>query len=236
MRGVNDDYQELLKFISSYKIEHSGFGGEFNNALKKMHKRYYVFLALHHELMTEGGFISTLPLAQQEIFKYRIGEVLSELGTILFLSIHGCYKAAKLVMRSSLENFSKAIGCLVNANIVNEKSVYKVIEIALSHEVFNEKAKVEKNHINETYSKLCEDVHTASLKNMQHIDCIGSFPISDCKMFTLLSENFIRLINSFSSVLIKIEPNVFHKAQHTHKDLIALILSNEDKRMIHQLV
>lgn len=235
MREINQDFIELQKFINEYKILNLVPGSEFNDVLKKMHKRYFAFLALHHELLIDNGYIDNLPMEQQEIFKYRISEVLSELGTILFLSVHGCYKAAKLVMRSSIENFSKAVGCLVNINIVNETSVYKVIEIALSHNVFSETAMSEKNYLNEKYSRLCEDVHTASVSNMQTIECIGNFPISDFQLFNLLGDSFIKLINVFTAILIKIEPNTFHRAHHSRKDLIALILSNEDKRIIHQL-
>lgn len=235
MREINKDYQDLKKFINDYKIQSSISDIQFNGVLKRMHKRYYAFLALHHELMVEGGFTENLTDELKDIFKFRIGEVLSELGTTLFLSIHGCYKASKLVMRSSIENFSKAVGSFVDIGIVNETSVYKVIEIALSHEVFLKRAVVERNYIKEKYSKLCEDVHTASIYNMQDIECIGSFPIADYQEFDLLGDVFIKLINSFTSVLIKIEPSIFHKAHHIRKDLIALILSTEDKRIIHQL-
>ncbi|MFW7192635.1 hypothetical protein ACMGGX_10245 [Enterobacter sp. BNK-29] len=235
MREINRDFIELQKFISEYKVLNLEPGTEFNEALKRMHKRYFAFLALHHELLVEDGYTANLPKEQSEIFKFRIGEVLSELGTILFLSVHGCYKAAKLVMRSSIENFSKAVGCLVDIEIVNETSVYKVIETALSHNVFLKKAVLEKNYLYEKYSMLCEDVHTASIKNMQRIECVGNFPISDFQAFNFLADSFIKLINVLTAILIKIEPNIFHKAHHSRKDLISLILSNEDKRLIHQL-
>ena len=235
MREINRDFIELEKFINEYKILNLATGSDFNEVLKRMHKRYFAFLALHHELLVDDGYIDNLPKEQKEIFEFRIGEVLSELGTILFLSVHGCYKAAKLVMRSCIENFSKAVGCLVDIYIVNETSVYKVIETALSHKVFSETAIIEKNYLNEKYSKLCEDVHTASVNNMQVIECIGNFPISDFGVFNLLGNSFIKLINVLTAILIKIEPNIFHRAHHSRKDLIALILSNEDKRIIHQL-
>lgn len=200
-----------------------------------MHKRYFAFLALHHELLVEDGYTVNLPKEQSEIFKFRIGEVLSELGTILFLSVHGCYKAAKLVMRSSIENFSKAVGCLVDIEIVNETSVYKVIETALSHNVFFKKGRSRKKlPIWEVLYAMRRCAHCIN-KNMQTIECVGNFPISDFQAFNFLADSFIKLINVLTSILIKIEPNIFHKAHHSRKDLISLILSNEDKRLIHQL-
>lgn len=235
MRGVSSDYEELVDFILNYKIPYSSSDTSFNSMLKKIHKRYYSFLSLHHEILNGGHFIETLSSPTKEIFKSRINEVLSELGTVFFLSLHGCYKAARLVMRSCLENFSKAVGCLLDINIVNETSVYKVMEIALSHPVFESNALIEKNFLNEKYSALCADVHTASVNNMQNIACIGSFPVSSVEEFSIIAELYVKLINAITSVLIKIAPIVYHKAHHIHKDAISSILSNNDKRLIHQL-
>ncbi|HED2373468.1 TPA: hypothetical protein R4216_002578 [Citrobacter freundii] len=235
MRELNADYLELTRFISEYKIPYSESDSGFNIILKKMHKRYYSFLSLHHELSNSNYFLSTLSLQHDNVFKHRVNEVLSELGTIFFLSLHGCYKAAKLVMRSCIENFSKAIGSLLDINIVNETSVYRVIEIALSHPVFESNALLEKHFIQEKYSMLCADVHTASLENMQHIECIGSFPVFSLDGFSVLAEIYVKLINSMASILIKIAPSIYHKAHHTHKDAISSILSVDDKRLIHQL-
>lgn len=235
MREVAADYKELVDFILDYKIPYSSSDVEFNSVLKRMHKRYYSFLSLHNEILSGRNFLSKLSPQTGEIFKDRINEVLSELGTMFFLSLHGCYKAAKLVMRSCIENFSKAIGCLLDINIVSETSVYKVIEVALSHPVFEKNALREKDYINEKYGTLCADVHTASVKNMQGIECIGSFPISSFDEFSMLAEAYIKLINTITSVLIKIAPAVYHKAHHTHRDAMSSILSGVDKRLIHKL-
>ncbi|ROP56171.1 hypothetical protein EDF81_3721 [Enterobacter sp. BIGb0383] len=235
MRAIALDYSDLMRFISEYKIPYSESDVMFSNLVKKMHKRYYAFLSLHHELINGNNFLPTIPSEVDVIFKSRMNEVLSELGTVFFIAIHGCYKAARLLMRSCIENFSKAIGSLIDINVVNETSVYRVIEIALSHNVFLKQAISEKNFISEKYAILCADVHTASVINMQQIDCIGNFPISNNQQFSLIGELYIKLINVISSVILKIAPDVYHKAHHTHKDLISLLLSMEDKRIIHKI-
>lgn len=57
--------------------------------------------------------------------------------TSTFLVTHGCYKGAKLLLRSSIENFIKAVCFDEYPDIVIKKSVYEVFDIAKASMTFS---------------------------------------------------------------------------------------------------
>jgi hypothetical protein len=227
-RKCNKDFEDLLVFLSEYKIKGSLDDNTGLYSLKSLHKHYYALLTLYHELKVSNTGLNS------DAFWLRIGEVVSELGSSYFLLAHGCHKASKLLLRSSIENFAKAFGSQLDLSILEDKSVYKVFERSYAHPVFSENklTEVAVDSLNNTYSALCKAVHTAGALDMQKIEAIGSFPQFDRIKFDEVVNIYNKISNIFVFILCCSFKSKFLKIHYDNQDVVRDILRNEQKAVI----
>jgi hypothetical protein len=115
--------------------------------------------------------------AMNKAFFDYVVESISDLGSALFTWLHGGYKAARQVLRSSVENFFKALGSLIKADIGSTKNTYELIELVRELDFFqNQQNFWMYSSLKQIYATLCADVHTASIQQMSHISALGYFP------------------------------------------------------------
>ena len=127
-RRVKDDFGKLIEFFGSYSIEPNIKNTEFQTFLSTYHKRYFAYLTFIAEL---SQYQSKALLSGLNDSQYRFyAESCSDCGLALFDSVNGNYKGSRLLQRSSIENFMKAISLDEDTTIDQEKSVYTLFDRA----------------------------------------------------------------------------------------------------------
>ena len=106
-RRVKDDFEKLVGFFDSYSLKPNNKNKEFQTFLSAYHKRYYAYLTFMAEL---SQYKSKPLLTRLNDNQYRFySESCSDCGIALFDSVNGNYKGTRLLLRSSIENFMKAV-------------------------------------------------------------------------------------------------------------------------------
>ncbi|PKD40451.1 hypothetical protein CWO84_09930 [Methylomonas sp. Kb3] len=238
-RALKDDYSNLVEFINSYTLKDAYSDGDFDSAIKPMHKGYYAALVIMAELEHQGAqpvtpFSKAQKEVQTKIFWSYLTESFSELGSSFFLILNGCYKAAEQVLRSSIENFVKAHGSLDNEGLHQVKNVYEVFEISGATSFFS-KGIGRDTHIklNELYVNLCSSVHTGTEQDMQRISALGEFPAIDRARVLTASKKYLKIVKLYVSSLSVMFSEVFHKMHHKNRDIVTLSLSEKALQALH---
>jgi len=225
-RDVKSDFDEFISFFSQYSLRDVFKDKALLAKFSLIHKRYYSFMCLVyclHHLSSEDI---------NEDAMHRLKESSSDLGTSMFLIINGAYKPANLMMRSCIENFIKSIGCLIDDSILQEKSVFKVIDntgkhpVVVSNSAFYETLKTE-------YSRLCSYVHTATEKEMTHMKALNAFPTVDISKVEPFSKSIDKIVKSMICLTISIYPGVFFSFASEYRDKILLSLSSSQRALLH---
>lgn len=228
-REIAADYNSLKVFLESYRLLHIE-DHDFVILSKQLQKKYFAFI-------TFIGEINDLNTVNSNIIKDELlylNECCSDLGSAFFTSIHGTYKPSKLILRSSIETFTKGYFADEFPDILTEKSMYVLFDkvkkstILLTTDYMNHY-----NIIHDKYKLLCADTHTADERNMGKIDKLGVFPYFDKSEFMNISSIFTVLVKEYLFLLC-IKHNVsFHKMDYRNKDIILNQLSKQHRAIIN---
>ncbi|MGF1727710.1 hypothetical protein [Photobacterium nomapromontoriensis] len=228
-RLIQEDFEHLKVFVADYQLPKADNIEYFKN-LKRTHKVYFSVLELHS--VCKG--LDPLKGDLNSTFGKYLGESISELGSSLFVSLHGCYKGSDQILRSAIENFLKAIGSTVHPDIASIKNTYEVIEKAEDANVFKTKEIKDKyRKLKGLYSKLCASVHTATESNMQNVGALGYFPYFEVKSSTQFMTNYIDVASSILDILCWKYRVEYPKVHYKSKDIIDVSLSRNIKSMIY---
>jgi len=228
-RGIKEDFERLKDFLKSYSLFVTFEDKYFVELLSIQHKRYFALLTIVAEMKHQE--INPIPKSVQDyaalnkFFLDYIAETVSDLGSALFVWIHGAYKVARLSLRSAIENFLKAIGIIEYPNIINTKNTYEVIDIAGRLKIFNgNNNKLMFDDLNNIYSILCATVHTATIQQMEHISAIGYFPHFDPNTAKEYEEIFFKVSQIFTSILCLMFKDCYLCMHYTNRDIVVNIL------------
>lgn len=228
-RLINDDFEQLKTFVNEYRLPSEDNVVYFRN-LKKTHKAYFSVLELH--AVCKG--LEPMKSDEHSIFVKYLGESISELGSSLFVSLHGCYKGSDQILRSSIENFLKAFGSTVHTDITEIKNTYVVIDKSIDADVFQTKAVREKYfQLKNIYSTLCASVHTATESNMQNVGALGLFPYFDAHSSEQFMRHYITVSTAILDILCWSIRGDYSKIHYKSKDIIDASLSKNIKTMIY---
>lgn len=226
-RATQEDFEHVKEFLHEYRMHALLEDKEALNKIKSSHGKYFSALVMFHELKHNSP---TLPISSEptdtqtktnELFWQYLEEIISELGSTLFLLANGLYKPAKLVMRSTLENFFKISASLHSPDIYAKKSTYEVIELAKQSEAFKESPEKEIfGSLHSCYASLCRSVHTANPENMQKISALGYFPNIDSTELSETTKTYNLITSSYIAVLSLLFRETFHKIHYKNKDII----------------
>lgn len=174
-RLIKEDFDKLCTFIKDYSLSDVLEIDDAKKLLSSFHKKYFAYLVLieeiHHKIEQHDEVLK-IPKEQYEY----LHESCSDVGQAFFLTFHGCYKGAKLLLRSSIENFLKGSCLDEDESLPSTKSVYEVFDKARATGTFKEtKANLHMQLHNE-YALLCQDVHTADVSHMASITALNHFP------------------------------------------------------------
>lgn len=218
-REITVDFDKLLCFIKDYNLKNIASDELFLPVLSKVHKKYFALLILLVEFNGQefqGGLFKNNADCKNYLF-----ESLSDLGSSFFIAFNGGYKASKLMLRSSIETFIKGISVDLIPNIILEKRIYKIFEDASGLGLFSKEPLVsELNKLKQQYSDLCQDTHTASKSNMQHISALNYFPKKDIVIFEKLANIFVSLVQAYIFIIVIKFNEEFHKIHHKNKSII----------------
>ena len=217
-RAIKPDLDSLYQFIDSYSMPRIDDNVEYKEQIKRLHKVYFSLLTMHSCIQAHDINSGTQHLTDQKMY---LNESISELGSAFFISLHGCYKAAEQVLRSSLENFFKALACNKHPEILNSKSTYEVIDAAKTAEIFNVQSNEQKyNLLKQEYSLLCATVHTANSMHMQNVSAIGYFPHFNSGGANKFATHYLKIVKAFLELLCFEYKDAYLNAHYSNKDII----------------
>lgn len=233
-RIISDDFKELCKFIENYRISDVVADKEAKELLSACHKKYYAFLILI-EVMREFVDNHKLdPELSSQQFKF-MQEACSDMGQAFFLTINGCYKGAKLLLRSSIENFLKGTCMDEILDIISTKSVYEVFDIALTTTVFAAEKKELHDRLHDIYGLLCQDVHTASEKNMASITALNHFPIFVKEECSEVQRHVQTLVNIYITCIALKYNELYHKIDIINKEVLNKEVIKKYKKTVQNI-
>jgi hypothetical protein len=237
-REVNEDFAALLDFFNGYTLAAAASGEDFKRLLSSLHKKYFAFITVlselkHQEARSTQVFASVDEGTKQIIVDY-MTESASDLGSALFVSSHGAYKAARQVLRSSIKNFFKSIGCFENLNIIRTKNTYEVVDIVEGLAFFSSKENARLfNILKSTYSTLCADVHTSTSQNMEDISALGYFPNFDKDAAASFEKLFRKVTQAYVCVICLMFRSIYHGMHHTNKDVVSNALTPQVRKQLN---
>ena len=228
-RLIKSDFDGFIAFLKSYTLGSLSTDKDFVKFLSTLHKKFYAYLILVEELHPYIDNAAKQPVLNNLQFKY-LQESLSDCGQSLFFSVNGCYKGARLLLRSSIENFLKGISLDEIPAIITEKSVYQVFDDADSVNVFK-RTKI-KADLHSVYSLLCQDVHTADITHMTGVTALKFFPHYDKNEGDKLSKIYIQLLPLFISAICIKYRECYHSIGYENKEIISQSQKGKYKTMI----
>ena len=177
-RECATDFKRLKEYLIGYSISENIKQHEYASSLKKMHKCYFSAVTWNAELTHNKDIFFRLNSRCTNDIINRLSEAVSDLGSSLFNWSNGNYKASRVMLRISIENFVKGVSGIEESDQLTEKRVYKLFETSAKQTIFTSCSTVNKCYTNlhNDYKLLCEDAHTATLQNMAHL--------SSCLLYT----------------------------------------------------
>lgn len=228
-RLLKEDFKELCNFIKDYGLSGILANKDAKACLSSYHKKYFAYLiiveVLHHALGDRN--LQNKPTKQQ--YEY-LQESCSDVGQAFFLLFHGCYKGAKLLLRSSIENFLKSVSMDEDSSIITTKSVYEVFDKAKAISVFNGSKRQLHSLLHNEYALLCQDVHTANQKHMASISAMSHFPSFLPNEAKEVTKNVQCLIPIYVTLLALKYNQIYHSMEFMHKEICNALIIDEYKK------
>lgn len=231
-REVAEDLEQLVTFVREYRLPDPAATPQFRSLLSRQHKLYHAVLTLLAELEHQAwrplDVRDDRALVVNQVFRERWLECASDLGSALFAWLHGAYKGARLLLRSAVENAVKAFGIIEDDRAVTLKSTYEVFDIAQAGTFFADTFHATRfAALQQAYSSLSRDVHTATRSEMQHVDALDFFPRfapDDARRFAAM---FCTVAGAGLEALVLLAQGGYHAMHHRNRDIVNLSLAGD---------
>ena len=192
---INEDAEKLTKYFKEFELKNIFLNSEFVDEFKKVHKKTLGYLVIYFEIEKQNKRSKFF----QEKAIYYLKESVSDILQSFFCWINGAYKASDLFLRSSIENFNKAIIGNINDDVYTEKSVYKIFDMANKLDEY--KILIGKESLSvllhRIYGELCKSTHTATNDNMKHITALNLLPKYEKEKTLKFRKNLELLIDAY---------------------------------------
>ncbi|WP_055106883.1 hypothetical protein [Paenibacillus ihumii] len=230
-RKISQDADLLIEYLREFDLNDCLKEDNYIILLKSMHRKaygYLLFIAELEVLQRNVKIISDLSLIYYK-------ETTSDIIQSLFCWATGSYKAANIMLRSSIETFLKATLGTENEEIYDEKSIYKLFEKASEHEFFSSSVGLNKyGIIHGIYKDLCKFAHSARDINLGTITSINLLPRFNQKLAKEYNVVFLKLLDSILSVTLLNFETVVNQMHSLNKDLFLSTLTLNDKKEIFE--
>lgn len=223
-REIVKDCNQLIDFFKEYKFDSQLSNSFFNSHLRSMHKKVFGYLTLVAELEYQNS--------NQRFISDRSLEYLKESGSdmmqSLFCWFNGTYKPAEMLLRSSIETYLKAILGDTDDGVFNEKSMYKIFDMAKIHPFFlGGNLEEYFSRIYSNYKLLCLTTHTANVNKLVSVDTLRMLPRFNQKTSKSFSQIFISTIEMFLGVsLVNFHTQVYNMHPKNRLNFIKAIPSS----------
>lgn len=228
-RELFEDYQRVLNYLKSYSFGTLLEKEDFVKQIKNLHRKIYALLLFQAEFEVNKGFSKMDEIA----LKY-LKEVSTDIVLSFFCFLNGTYKSAKLQLRCSIENFMKSIVYSENADIILEKKVYEIFNLAENSLVFsNEICKCSYRIIYEQYKDLCLTVHGASSK-LTGTNAMIVFPQYNKENADSFEHSFCQIVEAFLTILYYTFYSEVYKMHELNRELFLQAIKKKDKASIQE--
>mgnify|MGYP004455460949 FL=1 len=234
-RLIKEDYDKLCTFIKDYSLSDVLEIDDAKKLLSSFHKKYFAYLVLieeiHHKI-EQYDEVLKMPKEQYEYLQ----ESCSDVGQAFFLTFHGCYKGAKLLLRSSIENFLKGSCLDEDKSLPSTKSVFEVFDKARATGTFKETKENLHAQLHNEYALLCQDVHTADVSHMASITALNHFP----SFHNEDAGNILKMVQKIIPIYITtiaLKYNLaYHSMSYDYKEITNKEIINDYKKEVHNIV
>lgn len=231
-RRIKEDWDNLLAYLNDYSLSDLAQDAVFKEAISACHKKYYsylVFVLQAKNLIDNKAYIVNMSSKQYDYLR----ESCSDMGQTFFLIFHGCYKGAKLLLRSSIENFIKSVCMDEKTNIDGSKSVYEIFEYAKDSVTFQGEKQLLFHNIHNAYSNLCQDVHTANINHMEHITALRKYPNLEKDKIGEVKNLLVTISQDFVTLLCLKYNQFFHAIDYENKEIIMNGILKDYRKAVH---
>lgn len=214
-RIINEDFSLIQQFFSDYSLEQIMQDRSFMQEFKLLHRKAYALLIFIAELEEQN---KREPFISETTLKYK-RETLSDLMLAFFCWVNGAYKPANLQMRSCIENFIKCLLFESTPNIITEKSVYKVFDLAKANPIFTDPIGIKNlNILSCCYSELCQVAH-GEISSLSEINALNFLPTYDKVLTREFVGIYSKLLEAILSTIFKVYYNNVYKMHSLNQDL-----------------
>ena len=228
---TNEDADKLKQYFEDYSLKDIFFNAEFMSEFKKIHKKALGYLVIYSEMEKQNRTKKYVDDRALFYFKESVSDVLQA----VFAWVNGAYKASDLLLRSSIENFNKAIIGNVNADVYTEKSVYKIFDMA--EHMVEYKIMIGKERLfivlHRVYSELCKSTHTATPDDMDHITALNLLPKYEKEKTVAFRKKIEVLIDAYLGFFLANYREVVDGMHRCNVDIFYEVLS---KNVIRNIV
>ncbi|MFD0682414.1 MULTISPECIES: hypothetical protein [unclassified Paenibacillus] len=232
-REISQDAAVLTTYLKDFDLSESISNPQYLNYLKSMHKKSYGYLLFLAELEQQYKEISLV--TELSITYYK--ETASDLMQSIFCWSVGSYKTANLTLRSAIETFLKAILGNDNAGIYDEKSVYKIFEIASQHSFFlNDIGKNYYTTIHALYKELCMFAHSARNVDLGSIASLNLLPRYDHKMSSNFNSFYLKLLDSILGIILLNYNALINNMHPLNKGIFLSTMTLKTKKEIFEAI
>lgn len=220
-RECNQDFTLLKNYIADYSIGSNLQQEAYVQHAKQMHKVYFSLLSWHAEYQHQIDFFTDEYSSNNDIL-IRLSEAISDIGSSKFNWLNGSYKASRVMLRSAIENFVRAMSAIDDEEQLQEIRVYALFENAGDSEVFNSSNTVKNSYItlHSKYKELCKDTHTASNENMESVTSLVDYPKYIEAKSTSTKDLFLSVVKNILAILCIYFNKLYHKMHHRNKENI----------------
>lgn len=233
-RFVKEDFDKLCSFIKNYGLSDVLEIEDAKKLLSTFHKKYLAYLVLieeiHQKLVLNNGSVN-MPKEQYEYLQ----ESCSDLGQAFFLVFQGCYKGAKLLLRSSIENFIKGSCMDEDKSLSTTKGVYEIFYKAKATNVFVGTKQKLHVQLHTEYALLCKDVHTADVTHMASITALKHFPSFQKKEAESISKMVQKIISIYITAIALKYNSVYHSMSFAYKEITNMLIIKEYIKEVHNI-
>lgn len=233
-RLLSEDFDLLCQYINNYKLDGLVVDEDALPVLSACHKKYYSYLVIIEEFRIIVDDTNYTPIVTVQQFEF-LQESCSDIGQAFFLTMNGCYKGARLLLRSSIENFLKGICFDEDKNIIINKSVYKVFNRAKATSAFAGNKLPLHEALHDIYGNLCQDVHTANGQHMASVTALNHFPAFNKNEASSIQRIIQRLSNLYITALALKFNKSYHHIGFENKDILNKEILNDFKQIVHNL-
>ena len=226
-REIEQDFEKVMQFYNNYSMSDITVQEGIEKQLKCMHRKLYSYMIFLGEQANAGTFDETT-LAYQK-------EVVSDMIMAFFCWSNGIYKSAKLLLRSGIENFVKAIVYTYCPEIIQNKNVYEVFELAKKQSPFSDAyTAIHFDNIHAKYADLCATVH-GSMDKLASIGGLIQFPCYDITEANHTYDDYVKIIDEYLSCVYYVYYEQVYKMHEFNRDLFLQGVQRREKQKIYEL-